>query len=152
MSNKKINQMKCKQCGYAHPVGTNCPPNNYRYDWINGRALVSFRGKCIAEANWDAGATNPKEVAATNGKLIADALNAFKPISQETPILLPNDTKIRFCNALDALIRHAAHGNNGECGNCDTCAIYLRHGDGDLCEKGKVIITNELCFADTNPS
>lgn len=65
----------------------------------------------------------------------------------ETPFLLPNDTKIRFCNALDALRRHAAEGTSGECA---ACSIYLRHGDGDLCEQGKAIIAKELCFADTS--
>ncbi len=66
---------------------------------------------------------------------------------RETPVLLPNDTKIRFCNALDALRRHAAEGTSGECGRC---ATYLRYGDGDLCEQGKVIITKEMCYADTS--
>ena len=66
---------------------------------------------------------------------------------RETPLLLPNDTKIRFCNALDALRRHAAEGTSGECG---VCATYLRYGDGDLCEQGKVIITKEMCYADTS--
>lgn len=28
MSGQTINQMKCRQCGYAHPAGTNCPPNS----------------------------------------------------------------------------------------------------------------------------
>lgn len=53
--------------------------NHYRYDWINGKALISFRGKCIAEANWIVGHTNPKEAAAVNGQLIADALNIYNP-------------------------------------------------------------------------
>ena len=66
---------------------------------------------------------------------------------RETPLLLPNDTKIRFCNALNALRRHAAEGTSGECGGCST---YLRHGDGDLCEKGKVIISEQMCYADTS--
>lgn len=67
--------------------------------------------------------------------------------NRETPLLLPNDTKIRFCNSLDALRRHAAEGTSGECG---VCATYLRYGDGDLCEQGKVIITKEMCYADTS--
>ena len=66
---------------------------------------------------------------------------------RETPFLLPNDTKIRFCNALDALRSHAAEGTSGECA---ACSIYLRHGDGDLCEQGKALIAKELCFADTS--
>lgn len=28
MSGQKIEDMKCKQCGYAHPVGSACPPNS----------------------------------------------------------------------------------------------------------------------------
>ncbi len=67
--------------------------------------------------------------------------------NRENQLLLPNDTKIRFCNALDALRSHAAEGTSGECAACST---YLRHGDGDLCEQGKAIITKELCFADTS--
>jgi hypothetical protein len=66
---------------------------------------------------------------------------------RETQLLLPNETKIRFCNALDALRGHAAEGTSGECA---ACSIYMRHGDGDLCEQGKAIITKELCFADTS--
>jgi len=66
---------------------------------------------------------------------------------RETPLLLPNDTKIRFCNALDVLRGHAAEGTSGECGSC---ATYLRYGDGDLCEQGKAIITKEMCYADTS--
>ena len=66
---------------------------------------------------------------------------------RETQLLLPNETKIRFCNALDALRGHAAEGTSGECA---ACSIYLRYGDGDLCEQGKAIITKELCFADTS--
>lgn len=65
----------------------------------------------------------------------------------ETKLLLPNETKIRFCNALDALRGHAAEGTSGECA---ACSIYMRHGDGDLCEQGKAIIAKELCFADTS--
>ena len=66
---------------------------------------------------------------------------------RETQLLLPNETKIRFCNALDALRGHAAEGTSGECA---ACSIYMRHGDGDLCEQGKAIIAKELCFADTS--
>lgn len=66
---------------------------------------------------------------------------------RETQLLLPNETKIRFCNAIDALRGHAAEGTSGECA---ACSIYMRHGDGDLCEQGKAIITKELCFADTS--
>jgi hypothetical protein len=56
---------------------------------------------------------------------------------------LPNDTLIRFCNALDALHRHTA--------NCTHCAAYLLNGDDKLCELGRVTITREMAFTDTNP-
>ena len=61
---------------------------------------------------------------------------------RETPLLLPNDTKIRFCNAFDAIKAHVIL--------CKECDIYLRWGDGDLCGVGKAIIAQELCFAETN--
>lgn len=61
---------------------------------------------------------------------------------RETPFLLPNDTKIRFCNAFDAIKAHTIL--------CKECDIYLRWGDGDMCGVGKAIIAQELCFADTN--
>ena len=61
---------------------------------------------------------------------------------RETPLLLPNDTKIRFCNAFDAIKGHVIL--------CKDCDIYLRWGDGDLCGVGKAVIAQELCFADTN--
>jgi hypothetical protein len=61
-------------------------------------------------------------------------------------VRLCNDTKIRFCNALDALRRHAAEGTSGECA---ACSIYLRTGDGDLCEKGKDLIAREMAYTDT---
>ena len=57
-------------------------------------------------------------------------------------VRLPNDTKIRFCNALDALRRHGIE--------CRDCATYIKWGDGDLCAKGKDIIAAELAYADTN--
>jgi len=56
-------------------------------------------------------------------------------------VRLPNDTKIRFCNALDALRRHWL--------TCDDCAEYIYWGEGDLCAKGKDIIAMELAYADT---
>lgn len=61
---------------------------------------------------------------------------------RETPLLLPNDTKIRFCNAFHAMQKHL--------GNCDACCMYLYHGDGDLCEQGKAVIANEVAYSDTN--
>lgn len=38
MSDKKINDIKCKQCGYAHPIGTDCLPRasnpaDCEHDW-----------------------------------------------------------------------------------------------------------------------
>src|ERR1051325_4246474 len=57
-------------------------------------------------------------------------------------VALPNDTKIRFCNALDGLRRHWL--------TCDACAEYVYWGDGDLCAKGKEIIAMELAYADTH--
>ncbi|MES2367181.1 MAG: hypothetical protein V4563_14990 [Pseudomonadota bacterium] len=57
-------------------------------------------------------------------------------------IRLPNETKIKFCNALDALRRHWPF--------CTVCAAYVDYGDGDLCEKGKDIIARILCYADTS--
>ena len=73
------------------------------------------------------------------------------PTSQARPSLcaapgsvvaLPNDTKIRFCNALDGLRRHWL--------TCDDCAEYLYWGEGDLCSKGKDIIAEEMAYADTS--
>ena len=55
---------------------------------------------------------------------------------------LPNDTQIRFCNAMDALRIHGIE--------CRDCAIYLKWGDGNLCERGQRIITKHLAYADTN--
>ena len=57
---------------------------------------------------------------------------------------LPNDTKIRFCNAFDAIKAH--------CILCKECDLYLRWGDGDLCSTGKAMIALEMCYTDTNVS
>jgi hypothetical protein len=57
-------------------------------------------------------------------------------------VRLPNDTKIRFCNAVDGMKAH--------CILCKECDIYMRWGDGDLCSAGKTIIAMELRYADTN--
>ena len=54
---------------------------------------------------------------------------------------LPNDTKIRFCNAFDAMRRHSQ--------DCPECTKYLATGDGDLCEKGKTILAEEMVYTDT---
>lgn len=81
-------------------VPKNKPAPNYRYDWANGKALVSFRGKCIAEANWDAGAPNPKEVAAKNGQLIADALNAYNEHAALVAVAEAADKVIKANNVL----------------------------------------------------
>lgn len=50
---------------------------------------------------------------------------------------LTNETKIQFCNAYNAMERHVGNG-------CTACWEYLRNGDGDLCDKGKRIIMQEL--------
>jgi len=60
----------------------------------------------------------------------------------ETPLLLPNDTKILFCNTMDAMLTHGS--------TCKECWRYIRWGDGDLCSDGKATIARELCYADTN--
>lgn len=57
---------------------------------------------------------------------------------------LPNDTKIRFCNAFHAINFHASGVY------CHQCSIYLHSGEGDFCERGKEIIASLLCYADTN--
>lgn len=57
-------------------------------------------------------------------------------------VRLPNDTKIRFCNAVDGMKAH--------CILCKECDIYMRWGDGDLCSAGKTIIAMELCYVETN--
>ena len=82
-------------------------------------------------------------------------MSEIKSIESETPaavagaargsaenVRLPNDTKIRFCNAVDGMKAH--------CILCKECDIYMRWGDGDLCSAGKTIIAMELCCADTN--
>lgn len=63
------------------------------------------------------------------------------PAGSAENIRLPNDTKIRFCNAIDALRRHGI--------DCRDCATYIKWGDGDLCAKGKDLIARELAYADT---
>lgn len=57
---------------------------------------------------------------------------------------LANDTKVKVCNAFDALRCHI------EDTNCWMCAQYLHYGDGDLCETGKEKIATELAYADTS--
>jgi len=56
---------------------------------------------------------------------------------------LSNETKIRFCNAWNALEIHQQR--------CQRCMEYLRNGDDDLCDVGKDIIALEMAFADTSP-
>jgi hypothetical protein len=51
-------------------------------------------------------------------------------------------TKIRFCNAFDAIKAH--------CILCKECDLYLRWGDGDLCSTGKAMIALEMCYTDTS--
>lgn len=54
---------------------------------------------------------------------------------------LSNDTKIKVCNAASLLNVHAE--------KCDYCFVYLKTGDGDLCDGGKQIIFENLYCADT---
>ena len=70
-----------------------------------------------------------------------------KPPLADTPgsadlVRLPNDTKIRFCNAMHDLTQHTYV--------CTACTLYTERGDGDLCETGKDIIARELCYAATH--
>jgi len=37
------------------------------------------------------------------------------------------------------------------CIGCKDCDLYLRWGDGDLCDKGKEIITMSLAYMNANP-
>lgn len=56
---------------------------------------------------------------------------------------LPNETKIKFCNAMSELQAH--------CILCKECDIYLRWGDGDLCGGGKYLIATNMAYAETTP-
>lgn len=71
---------------------------------------------------------------------------AIPPLPQATGsaemLELPNDTKIRFCNAFDQIKAH--------CILCKECDVYLRWGDGDLCSTGKAMIALEMCYTDTS--
>lgn len=49
---------------------------------------------------------------------------------------LNNDAKIRFCNAFSEMWLHYPV--------CRVCRLYLKIGDGDLCDTGKAIIVKEL--------
>ena len=71
-------------------------------------------------------------------------LSPPSPAPAGSAVALPNDTKIRFCNALDALRRHIQESG------CGHCPMYVEFGDGDLCEKGKEIIAMEMAYADTS--
>lgn len=57
-------------------------------------------------------------------------------------ISIPNAFKINFCNAYDAMTQHKAE--------CAPCELYLRSGDGDLCDKGKEIVAIHLGYSDTS--
>jgi len=65
------------------------------------------------------------------------------PGKDEESMLMPNDTKIRFCNAMIALLTHMIQ--------CKACDAYIHVGTGDLCSDGKVIIAKELHYMDTTP-
>lgn len=47
-----------------------------------------------------------------------------------------NEFKIRFCNSFNALNKHSTE--------CPECAVYLCHGDGDLCSRGKTLIARVM--------
>jgi hypothetical protein len=49
---------------------------------------------------------------------------------------LTNETKIRFCNAYNAMEHHIQV--------CSKCLTYLNENEGDLCGVGKDIIRLEL--------
>lgn len=55
---------------------------------------------------------------------------------------LPNDTKIKVCNAFVFIGQH--------CGECAVCKTYITCGDGDLCDKAKNQIAVELAYAGTD--
>ncbi len=57
-------------------------------------------------------------------------------------IRLPNETKIKFGNAFNAMQQHLK--------DCEPCRDYMNYGDGDLCDKGKDMIARELCYAGTS--
>jgi len=58
-------------------------------------------------------------------------------------VKLDNESKIAFCNTMEAMKVH--------CIGCKDCDLYLRWGDGDLCDKGKEIITMSLAYMNANP-
>jgi hypothetical protein len=55
---------------------------------------------------------------------------------------LPDDTQIRFCNAMNELEGHS--------NSCYDCEEYIQYGDGKLCEIAQQIIMRHLAYADTN--
>jgi hypothetical protein len=75
--------------------------------------------------------------------LTADRIpGSLHPAGSAENVSLPNDTKIRFCNAFDQIKAHTIL--------CKECDMYLRWGDGDLCSAGKTIIAMEMCYTDTH--
>lgn len=56
---------------------------------------------------------------------------------------LPNETKIRFCNAFSRLRCHLAEYRD--------CRDYTEFGNGDLCLLGKRIVAEEMVYANTDP-
>jgi hypothetical protein len=72
-----------------------------------------------------------------------ESLRIKRQIPETSEMLeLPNDTKIRFCNAFGEILAH--------CILCKECDLYLRLGDGDLCSTGKAVIALEMCYTDTS--
>jgi hypothetical protein len=75
--------------------------------------------------------------------LVDESLRIKRQIPETSEMLeLPNDTKIRFCNAFGEILAH--------CILCKECDLYLRWGDGDLCSTGKAVIALEMCYTDTS--
>lgn len=61
-------------------------------------------------------------------------------LCSEEKLILFNDSKIRVCNFFRAMQDHL--------GTCEGCCVYIYHGDGDLCERGKTILARALAFTD----
>lgn len=65
-----------------------------------------------------------------------DAVTELLGNDKELAGYLNNDAKIRFCNAFSEMWLHYPV--------CRACRLYLKVGDGDLCDTGKAIIVKEL--------
>lgn len=107
---------------------------------------VGFHGTSVAEnpwCNYDDETDEMIPVSLAEGFEVYDWLEAqLAEAMNQDNVRLPNDTKIRFCNAMDALRIHGIE--------CRDCATYVKWGDGDMCEEGKDIIARELAYAETS--